>query len=76
METQTSKVDTGTQWGKERVGQIERVTDIYTLPRVKLMASGKLLFSTGSPAWCSVMTEREGTSGGEGSSTERELIYV
>lgn len=33
-------------------------TDIYTLPCVKQMASEKLLYSTGSSAWCSVITER------------------
>ena len=27
-------------------------TDIYTPPCVKETASGKLLYSTGSPAWC------------------------
>ena len=31
-------------------------TDIYTLPCVKQIASGKLLCSTRSSAWCSVMT--------------------
>ena len=30
--------------------------DIYTLPCVKLIASGNLLYSTGSSAQCSVMT--------------------
>ena len=31
-------------------------TDIYALPCVKEMAHGKLLYSTGSSAWRSVMT--------------------
>ena len=30
--------------------------DILTLPCVKQIASGNLLYSTGSSAWCSVMT--------------------
>ena len=30
--------------------------DIYTLPCVKYRASGNLLYSSGSSAWCSVMT--------------------
>ena len=30
--------------------------DINTLPCVKYIASGNLLYSTGSSAWCSVMT--------------------
>ena len=34
----------------------EGSTDIYTQPCVKQTASGKLLYSTGSSAWCSVMT--------------------
>ena len=63
-------MDMGTQLGKERVGQIERVTDIYTPPRVKQTPSGKLLYSTRSPAWCSVMIERDVTGRGEGSSTD------
>ena len=45
-----------TQCGKERVKRIERVTDIYTLTCVKQLASGKLLYSTGSSAWCSMTT--------------------
>ena len=31
-------------------------TDIYTLPCVRLIASGDLLYSTGSLAWYSVIT--------------------
>ena len=39
----------------------------YTLPCVKYIASGKLLYSTGSSAWWSVMTQRGGAGGlGEG----------
>ena len=33
----------------------ESSTDIYTLPNVKQIASGKLLCNTWSSAWCSVM---------------------
>ena len=36
----------------------ESSTDIYTLSCVRQIASGKLLCSTGSPTWCSVMTQR------------------
>ena len=32
---------------------------IHTLPYVNLITSGKLLYSTRSSAWCSVMTERD-----------------
>ena len=34
----------------------ESSTDIYTLSCVKYITSGKLLYNTGSPAWCSAMT--------------------
>ena len=34
----------------------ESSIDIYTLPCVKQIATGKLLYHTGSPGWCSVMT--------------------
>ena len=40
----------------ERVGQIETVTQIYTLPYAVYIATGKLLHSTGGSTWCSVMT--------------------
>ena len=42
----------------QKVGRIERVAliYIYTLLCVKQLASEKLLYSTGSSAWCSVMT--------------------
>ena len=35
---------------------LEIQTDIYTLPCVKWIASGKLLYSTRSSVWCSVMS--------------------
>ena len=38
------------------VGWIGRLGLIYTLPSVKHRANGKLLHSTGSSAWCSVMS--------------------
>jgi len=46
-----------TNWGSS--------TDIYTLSCVKHIASGKLLYNTGSPAWCSVMTWRGGMGEGK-----------
>ena len=42
----------------------ENRIDIYTLPCVELIASGKLLFSTGSAPGCSVMTGGGGGRGG------------
>ena len=55
--------ESGTSWQSR--------TDIYTL-RVKQLASGKLLYSTGSSALCSVMTDR----GGMGKRCRREGLYV
>ena len=40
--------------------------NINTLPGVRWLASEKLLCSTGSPVWCSVMTWRDGMEAGEG----------
>ena len=62
--------------GKERVGEIESSIDIYILPCVKQTASGKLLYGTGSPAWCSVMTWAAGWGWWEGGSRERGYIYI
>ena len=47
---------------------------IYTLPRIKQAASGKLLYSTGSSAQCSVMTC--GEIKGCGRRFQREGIFV
>ena len=44
VEMQTQKTDLWTQWGMERVGQIERVALKY----VKQIASGSFLYDTGS----------------------------
>ena len=40
-------------------------TDMYTLSYIKQIASGKLLYNTGSSAWCSVMTLRWRVGGKE-----------
>ena len=38
-----------TKWGKERVGQVERVAmETYILPYVKEIASGNLLYDAGA----------------------------
>ena len=34
--------------------------NMYTLLCVKQIAGGKLLYNAGGPAWCSVMTWRDG----------------
>lgn len=46
--------------------------DIYTLPRVKWIASGKLLHNTGSSAWSPMMV-RWGRQGGEGPRGRRRM---
>ena len=61
----------GTQLGKERMGQTERVVLTYMYVCVKQIASGKLLYSTGSSAQCFVMTRRWG-----GGRFKREWRYI
>ena len=44
----------------------ESSINIYTLSGVRWTAAEKLLFGTGSPVWCGVMTWRDRMGGGEG----------
>ena len=55
-----------TQRGGEGESGINREvgTDIHTLPCIKQTASGKLLYSSGSSAWCSVVIWSGGMGGG------------
>ena len=48
----------------------------HTLPCVKQLASGKLLYSTGSSAWCSMVTQMGWDGGGMGRDFQRERIYI
>ena len=48
-------MDAGWGGGTERMGQIGAVTLIY-IQCVKQIASGKVMYSTGSSAWSSVLT--------------------
>lgn len=50
----------------------ESSIDIYTLPCVKQIADEKLLFNTGSQAWCSVMMQTNGTGGRISTQEQRE----
>ena len=50
-ETQTRKTYMWTQPGEEKMGQIESSIGTYTLPYVKQIASGKLLYNTRSSTW-------------------------
>ena len=60
----------GTNW--------ESSADIYTLSRVKQIATGKLLYRMGSSVGCSVMTPRCGMGrvGWEGGSKGRDCMYT
>ena len=50
---------------------------IYThQPSVKLIASGKLLYSTGSSAQCSVITQRGGLGAGGEAQEGRVYVYI
>ena len=64
----------------EEEGEVNWASSIdgYTLPCVKQIVGGKLLYNTGSSAWCSVMTWRGGIVGGgwEGDSRVRGYIYT
>ena len=54
----------------------ESSTDTYTLPSVKYIASGELLYRPGSSTWCSVITQRSGMRGGVGRRSKMEATYV
>ena len=60
----------------EGVTNWETGTDIYTLPRVKHTASGKLLYSTGSSAPCSMMTLRDVMGDWKGGLKGRGYMYT
>ena len=63
--------------GEEKRGTNgESRINIYTLPREKRIAGKELLYNTGSPAWHSVMTLRDGMGRGEESRLKRELRCV
>jgi len=58
MEMQMQTMDLWTQRGKECKTNWESSTDIYTLSYIKYIASKKLLYNIGSPAWHFVGTYR------------------
>ena len=58
-----------------KAAQTESSTDTYTLPRVKEMAGEELLCDPGRSAWCSVMTQMDG-SGEVGERLQGEGIFV
>ena len=48
--------------------------NIYSLLCVKWIVAEKLLYNTGNPVWCSVMTWVGGV--GEGGRLDRERVYA
>ena len=63
MKTQTQRTYLGRQQEegkKERVGYMDRVTWKHTLPYVKYIANGNLLYDSGNLSWGSVTTQRDG----------------
>ena len=59
------------------MGRIERGALKYTLPCIKYMASGNLLYYKETSTWCSVMIQRcRIGEKGERGRLEREGIYV
>ena len=64
------------QGEEERGMNGEGSIDLYTLPSVKQTASGNVLRSRRSSAWCSVMTERGGMCGGGREAPEGRDICI
>ena len=76
LETQMQRTDVcGHKVGREGGMNWEIRFDINTLPCVKQIASGNLLYSTGSSAQCFVTTQRD-EIGRVGGRLNREGIYV
>ena len=53
----------------------ESNTDLYTLSCVKLLY-GNLLNNTGSPAWFSVITQKDGMGEGDGGAGGKGYTYI
>ena len=60
---------------KKRTGQIETVALTQTLSCIKSVAGEKLLYGTGNPARCAVVTSRGGLVGGK-ETQERGRIHL
>ena len=73
-DVENGRVDTEGEGGGRMNWEIR--IDVYTLPCVKLIASGKLLHSTGRSARCSVMTRWVGWGVGERSKREGIYVYI
>ena len=78
IETQTQRMNTWTL-GREGEGGTNweiMCQYIYTLPCVKQIASGNMLYSAGSSAWCFVMTQMGAMGRGEGDPRGRGYMYM
>ena len=75
---QCSKLIPYTDTGAEGEGRMnwEIKIDIYTWPCIKWIASGKLLYTTGSSAQCSAMTSRGTVGGGWEGGPRGRNIYI
>ena len=62
--------------GEERVKFMERVTQEFTLPYVKQMVNGTLLYGSGNSNRCSGSTWKGGMGREMGGRFKREGIYV
>ena len=68
LQGKNKKVQGWTNW--------ENSTETYTLPYVKWIASGTLLFDTGSSTQCSVTTQKGGEGQDLGERFKKEETYV
>ena len=76
MEKQTQRIDLETWEEKGGEGEMERVTGKLTLPYVKWIANGNLLYDTGSSTLCSVTAQKGGMGWEVGERFKREGTYV
>ena len=75
MEKQTQRIDMDMGRGEERVRCMERVTCKLTLPYVKQIANGNLLYGSGNSKRGSISTQRGGMGGEMGGRFKRERIH-
>ena len=57
---------------KERVGCRERVTQKHTLPCIKQILNGNLLYDSGNSNWGSITVQRSGAAAKKSNSTSKE----
>ena len=62
--------------GRRAWDKLRGYTDVYTLPAVKYIGGGKMLYSRGSSAWCSVIRGVDGECGGKAPEGGDICIYI